>query len=68
MKNIALNVKIILCNCFRMRIWVWKRENLSSRFGDNKGADQPVHLRRLISTFAIIILESIVSKLSKFEF
>ena len=52
----------------RMRIWVWKRENLSSRFGDNKGADQPVHLRRLISTFVIIILESIISKLSKFEF
>ena len=52
----------------RMRIWASKRENLSSRFGDNKGADQPVHLRRLISTFVIIILERIVSKLSKFEF
>ena len=35
---------------------------------DNKGADQSVHLRRLISTSVIIILESIISKLSKFEF
>ena len=30
------------------------RETLSSEFKNNKGADQPVHLRRLISTFVII--------------
>ena len=30
----------------------------------NKGADQPAHLRRLISAFVIHLLESIISKLA----
>ena len=30
----------------------------------NKGADQPAHLRRLISAFVIRLLESIISKLA----
>ena len=29
------------------------QENLSSRFANNKGADQPAHPRSLISTFVI---------------
>ena len=35
--------------------------NLSSGFGNNKGADQPAHLRRLISTFVIRFLDSTIS-------
>ena len=31
---------------------------------NNKGADQPVHLRSLISAFAICLLESIISRLA----
>ena len=44
-------------------IWVLARENLSSGFANsnNKGADQPVHLHSLISTFVIRLLESIIS-------
>ena len=38
-----------------------KRENLSG-FSNNKGADQPVHLSRLISSFVIHFLEIIISK------
>ena len=33
-------------------------------FANNKGADQPAHMRRLISTFVIRLLESIISLLS----
>ena len=39
------------------------RENLSSEFGNNTGADQPAHLRRLISAFVIRFLESIIRNL-----
>ena len=31
-------------------------------FANNKGADQPAHQHRLISTFVIHVLESIISK------
>ena len=34
-------------------IWASTRENLSSGFANNKGADQPAHPRRLISTLVI---------------
>ena len=34
-----------------------------SIFANNKGADQPLHLRRLVSGFDIRLLESIISKL-----
>ena len=37
------------------------------RFANNKGADQPAHLRRLISAFIISLLESIISKLAMRE-
>ena len=36
------------------------RENLSSGFANNTGADQPVHPRSLISAFVIRLLESII--------
>ena len=34
---------------------------------NNKGADQPVHPHRLISTFVICLLESFISKLASSE-
>ena len=37
------------------------------RFANNKGADQPVHPRRLISVFVIRFLESTISKLTTSE-
>ena len=36
-------------------------------FANKNGADQPAHPRRLISTFAIRSLESMISKLVKSE-
>ena len=33
-------------------------------FGNNRGVDQPVHLRSLISTFVIRLFESIISRLA----
>ena len=36
---------------------------MSLGFANNRGADQPAHLRRLISPFVIRFLESIISKL-----
>ena len=43
------------------------QENLSLRFANNKIADQPMHLRRLISVFVIRFLKSIISKLATGE-
>ena len=34
-------------------IWALARENLTLVFANNKGADQPAHLRRLICAFVI---------------
>ena len=48
-------------------IWALTRENLSLGFANNKGADQPAHMCRLISTFFIPFLESIISKLATGE-
>ena len=56
-------------------LWASTRENLSSGFANNKGADRsahlsrlmghlPAHLRRLISTFVIPFLEGIVQLFS----
>ena len=39
------------------------RENLSSRFVNNKGADQPAHSCRLISAFIIHFLKSFIPEL-----
>ena len=41
--------------------------NLSLGFANKKGADQPVHPRRLISIFVDCFLESIISKLATSE-
>ena len=43
------------------------RENLSSGFANNTGADQPAHLRNLISAFVILFLESITCTLATGE-
>ena len=48
-------------------IWGSTRENLSTVFANNKGADQPGHPRSLISAFVIRVLESIISKLATSE-
>ena len=48
-------------------IWALTQENLFSGFGNNKGADQPAHPRRLISAFVIHLLESIIFKLASSE-
>ena len=37
------------------------------RCANNKGADQPAHPRRLISTFVIRLLKSIISRLATSE-
>ena len=44
--------------------WASMRENLSSGFAKNTGADQPAHPRSLISTLVIRVLESTISKLA----
>ena len=48
-------------------IWASTRENLSSMFVNNKGADQTALSRSLISAFVIRLLESIISKLATGE-
>ena len=47
--------------------WASTRGNLSSGFANNKGADQPAHPRSLISTFAIRLLENIISRIATGE-
>ena len=44
--------------------WTSTRENLSSGFANNKGADQLAHLRSLINAFIINFLENIISILA----
>ena len=48
-------------------IWASTPENLSLGFKNNKGADQAAHPRRLISTFVIPFMKSIISKLATSE-
>ena len=43
------------------------RENLSAGFVNNKGPDQPAHLRSLISTFVIRFFEGTICKLDTGE-
>ena len=45
-------------------IWAPLLESLTLLYANNKGADQPVHPRSLISTFVIHYLESIVVQLT----
>ena len=46
----------------------WRVKTCLRRFANNKGADQTVHHRCLISAFVISLLESIISKLATSEF
>ena len=47
----------------KKKVWASIHENLALFYVNNKGADQPAHLRSLISTFVIRYLDSIISKL-----
>ena len=47
--------------------WALTQEILSSGFANNKGADQPAHLRSLISAFVMQLMESSISKLTTSE-
>ena len=53
-----------MVHCINMGLDV---RNLSSRFANNKGADQPAHVRRLIRAFVIVFLERIISDLATGE-
>ena len=46
------------------QIWATSWENLFYAYVNNKGADQPVHLRSLISTFVVHCLDSIIPLVS----
>ena len=48
-------------------IFASTRENLSSVFANNKGADQTVHPRSLISAYVIRLLKSTIAKLAANE-
>ena len=48
-------------DCWIGFIWATSWENLFMPYANNKGADQPVHLRSLISTFVVRYLHSIMS-------
>ena len=46
----------------------WREKTCLRWFANNKGAPQPAHLRSLIRTFVIRLLESIISKLATSKF
>ena len=48
-------------------MWISTLENSTLLHAENKGTDQPAHMRSLISAFVIHILESIKSKLDMSE-
>ena len=43
-----------------LEIWAMSWEKLFQPYGNNKGADQPVHPRSLISTFVVRCIDSII--------
>ena len=49
------------------RVWASTRENLTSGVANNKGPDQPGHVRSLISAVVIRLMENIISKLATSE-
>ena len=57
-----LKVELIARKDVSMIIWASTQENLSSVFANNKKADQPAHLHRLICAFVVHFLESIIPK------
>ena len=60
---VAAAGKILRSAHFRIHqlIWASSWENLFMPYRNNKGADQPAHLRSLISTFVVCCLDSIIS-------
>ena len=62
-----LKVELIARKDVSMIIWASTRENQSSVVANDKSADQPVHLGRLISAFVVHFLEIIISKLASGE-
>ena len=64
--EIVIEMMFTLLLVYRIN-WASMRENLSLRFANIKGADQPAHPCRLISTVVIRFLKSIRSKLATGE-
>ena len=60
-------ISTIYVHFIRNIIWASTRGKLSLGMANNKDADQPVQLRRLISAFVIRFLEGIISKLATSE-
>ena len=48
-------------------IWALPQENLILSQANNKGADQPAHVRSLISAFVVHFLKSIIAKLASYK-
>ena len=46
--------------CLIANMWATSWETLFLLYGNNKGTDQPVHMRSLISTFVVRCLDSII--------
>ena len=65
MHRLVLAFAARLCNKYLNPIL--NRSNGLQGFADNKGVDQPSHPRRLIGTFVIHFLESVISKLATCE-
>ena len=63
----VLTLQEIRCVHCSMIGWATTRENLSSGFANNIGADQPAHPRSLISAFVIRFLESTIFNLATRE-
>ena len=67
--NKSIFAKIKFCQAFSLTNCIKKWASTSSGCANNKGADQPAHLRRLISAFVIRSFESayIISTLATCE-
>ena len=65
-------VKILNASPLRVRvlpylIWAMSWENLFMPYANNEGADQPAHLRNLISAFVVHCLDSKINLVSRFK-
>ena len=70
--NVPLSSNCILSTCMHnsvlfivILIWATSWENLFMAYGNNKGADQPVHPQSLISAFIFRCLDRIILKIAK---
>ena len=61
---LAVSVYIVATISTGIIQWASTRENLFSGFATKNGADQPAHMRSLISTFVVRLLESTISNLA----